>query len=340
MKERLEASNGRYVRSTNRGHCPCHSGAEAKPLFSASDPITGDRFEVVVCAQCGLAWTDPQPSANELDRYYPSSYHGASKRYRLGLDRTLSVADRARIRRIERMTGGPGRVLDVGCGPGWFLDQMRRRGWQTRGTERSAGAVKHARDVLNLDVRAQELDELVAEGVSYDAVVLWHVAEHMYDPATTLRNIALLLRPGGVLIIAVPNFGSPEAKIGKDRWFHLDVPRHLFHFTSARLMSLLVDAGLEPREVVHIAPEYDVFSVVQTLQNAMGLPFNLLYDKVRRREARLANQVEHPLLSLVAVASSVPLTLAGLVWAPLAAALGCSATVTVYAQRPLTAAND
>jgi 2-polyprenyl-3-methyl-5-hydroxy-6-metoxy-1,4-benzoquinol methylase len=143
--------------------------------------------------------------------------------------------------------------------------------------------------VLNLDVRAQNLDELVTEGVSYDAVVLWHVVEHMHDPARTLHDVERLLRPGGVLMIAVPDFRSLEARIGKADWFHLDVPRHLFHFTSATLTNLLADAGLEPREVVHIAPEYDVFSFVQTLQNIMGLPFNLLYGIVRRREARLVH---------------------------------------------------
>jgi 2-polyprenyl-3-methyl-5-hydroxy-6-metoxy-1,4-benzoquinol methylase len=324
----------------NRGCCPSHPGAEAQALFSAADPISREGFEVVQCPDCSLARTSPQPSPDELDRYYPAGYHGASKRYRLGLDRSLSVIHRNRIRRIERLTGGPGRVLDVGCGPGRLLDQMRRRGWETRGTERSAGAAQVARDVLNLDVRAQDLDELLAEGVSYDAVVLWHVAEHVHDPATTLLNIARLLRPGGVLMVAVPNFGSPEAKIGKSAWFHLDVPRHLFHFTPATLRNLLVEAALEPREVVHAAPEYDILSFVQTMQNRIGLPANLLYDVLRRPQARLTHLGGSSLLSLVAVASSFPLALAGFLWAPVAAALGLSATITIYAQRPATVVRD
>jgi SAM-dependent methyltransferase len=224
--------------------------------------------------------------------------------------------------------------LDVGCGPGWLLDNMRRRGWQARGTERSAGAAQQARDVLGLDVRAQELDELIAEGVRYDAIVLWHVAEHVHDPPATLREIANLLRPGGALMISVPNFGSPEARIGKDGWFHLDVPRHLFHFTPSTLTALLAQAGLEVREVAHLAPEYDLFSFVQTAQNRLGLPPNLLYDVLRRREARLAHAGVASLMSIVAVASAVPLTLAGLLWMPLAAAFRCSATVTIYAQSP------
>ncbi len=320
--------------------CPCRRAAGAQSLLIACDPVTGDEFNVVRCTACGLARTEPQPSPADLDRYYPSGYHSAAKRYRLGLDRCLSVVHRARINRIERLTGGPGRVLDVGCGPGWFLDRMRGRGWETRGTERSAAAARRARDALGLDVRAQDLDDLIAEGARYDAVVLWHVAEHLHDPATTLRNIARLLRPGGVAMIAVPNFGSPEAKIGQAGWFHLDVPRHLFHFTPATLRHLLADAGLEPREEVHIAPEYDVFSFVQTAQNRLGLPPNLLYDLLRRRKARLTNTRVRSVLPVVALASAVPLTIAGLVWVPLAAALGCTATTTIYASRVPVAISD
>ncbi len=319
----------------NRGCCTCRRGDKAQRLFGATDPVTGDRFEIVRCTECGLTRTDPQPSAAELDRYYPPGYHGQSKRYRLGLDSGLSVLHRARIRRIERLTGGPGRVLDVGCGPGRFLDQMRKRGWETRGTERSAAAATQARDVLKLDVRAQDLDELIADGLSYDAVVLWHVAEHVHDPASTLRNVATLLRPGGVLMIAVPNFGSPEARVAKAAWFHLDVPRHLFHFTPATLRDLLVAASLEPREAVRLAPEYDIFSFVQTAENCIGLPPNLLYDVLRQRESRLSHEGVSSSLSVAAVAYAIPLTVVALCWAPLAAALGSSATITIYAQRPM-----
>lgn len=303
-------------------------------MFGAEDWVTGDEFQVVRCAQCGLARTSPQPPIDELDRYYTPAYHRASKRYRFGLDRILQPVHRRRIDRIERLTGGPGRVLDVGCGPGWFLDQMRRRGWETRGTERSASAAEQARQTLNLDVRSQELEELVAEGESFDAVVLWHVAEHLHDPAAALYQISQLLRPGGVLMIGVPNFGSPEARVGRAGWFHLDVPRHLFHFTLMTLQRLLADSGFEARDAVYIAPEYDVFSFVQTAENFIGLPTNLLYNVLRRTPARLADSRPSWSLSALAVAAAIPLTLAGLIWIPAAAALGLSATVTVFAVRP------
>ena len=249
------------------------------------------------------------------------------------MDRVLSMVHRSRIRTLERLTGGPGSVLDIGCGPGVLINQMRSRGWRVRGTERSPSAAQQARDVFHLDVSAVDVDELVAAGATYDAVVLWHVAEHLHRPEETVRGIARLLRPGGVLLIAVPNFGSPEARIGRAGWFHLDVPRHLVHFTPSTLTAILEAAGFRPVKVSYLVPEYDLFSFVQTVENRLGLPPNLLYDVLRRPEARLRRQQSGGVASVVAVGLAVPLSLAAVVVAPLAAALRRSATIAVYAVR-------
>jgi SAM-dependent methyltransferase len=249
------------------------------------------------------------------------------------MDRVLGLVHRSRIRSLERLLGGPGSVLDVGCGPGVLLNQMRARGWTARGTERSPAAAQQARDVFHLDVRAQDVDELVAEGVTFDTVVLWHVAEHLHRPHETIEGIARLLRPGGILLVAVPNFGSPEARLGRAKWFHLDVPRHLVHFTPATLGAMLGAAGFETVKVTHLVPEYDLFSFVQTLENRLGLPPNLLYDVLRRSEARLREGRSSTLSAAIAVGLAAPLTAAAAVIAPLAATARRSATVAVYAVR-------
>ncbi len=310
-----------------------HQSAEADTLFDARDPSTGDTFTIVRCRQCDLARTAPAPSEAELDGYYPKGYHSTTKRYRGGMDRVLSMVHSSRIRTIERLLGGPGSVLDIGCGPGVLINQMRSRGWRVRGTERSPSAAAQARDVFHLDVSAVDVDTLVAEGTTYDAVVLWHVAEHLRAPHETVRGIAQLLRPGGVLLIAVPNFGSPEARIGRDGWFHLDVPRHLVHFTAATLTAILKPAGLRPVKVTYLVPEYDVFSFVQTAENRLGLPPNLLYDVLRRPEARLRRQQSSRVLAGVAVGLAIPLSVAAMIVAPIAASARRSATIAVYAVR-------
>jgi SAM-dependent methyltransferase len=310
-----------------------HPSTESETLFDANDPATGDAFMIVRCRRCGLAQTTPAPSDAELDRYYPQGYHSTTKRYRGGMDRILSMVHRSRIRAIERLLGGTGSVLDIGCGPGVLINQMRSRGWQVRGTERSPSAAQQARDVFHLDVGAVDVDELVAAGATFDAVILWHVAEHLHAPGETVRGIARLLRSGGVLLIAVPNFGSPEASIGRAGWFHLDVPRHLVHFTPSTLAAILDAAGFRPAKFTHLVPEYDLFSFVQTAENRLGLPPNLLYDVLRRPEARLRRQQSGRLLAGVAVGLAVPLSIAAAVVAPIAAAARRSATIAVYAVR-------
>ena len=141
-------------------------------------------------------------------------------------------------------------------------------------------------------------------------------------------------------MIGVPNFDSIEAGIGQSGWFHLDVPRHLFHFTPKALEHFLKEAGLEPKMRANSAPEYDVFSFVQTVQNAMGLPQNLLYDVLRRREARLSGTGTQAMLSALVLGLAIPLTLIGVIWAPVAATLKRGATITFYATRPLEAPGD
>jgi SAM-dependent methyltransferase len=310
-----------------------HPGAQLETLFDAADPATGDVFGIVQCRLCDLAQTSPAPSEEDLDGYYPKGYHSTTKRYRGGMDRVLSLVHRSRIRSIERLLGGCGSVIDIGCGPGVLINQMRARGWKVRGTERSTSAAQQARDVFHLDVSAVDVGELVAAGTTYDAVVLWHVAEHLRAPQATLRRIASLLRPGGVLLVAVPNFASPEARFGRAGWFHLDVPRHLVHFTPSTLTAMLVGERFRPVKVSHLVPEYDLFSFVQTVENRLGLPPNLLYDVLRKPEARLRRQRSSRVQSGIALGLAVPLTIAAAVAAPLTAATRRSATIAVYAVR-------
>jgi hypothetical protein len=113
------------------------------------------------------------------------------------------------------------------------------------------------------------------------------VLEHWADPGEVLAAAARLLRGGGVLFVGVPNRGSPEARATRAGWFHLDVPRHLVHFTPASLARVLGDAGFEPRRWSFSAPEFDAFSFVQSALNRAGLRQNLLYDLLRGRGARL-----------------------------------------------------
>jgi SAM-dependent methyltransferase len=313
--------------------CP-HPAARATPLFEARDYVSGDAFEVLRCDACGLARTSPEPDPARTEAYYPAAYYGnaSARRFPAVVERLQRALYGGRARRVERLAGGPGRVLDVGCGRGFLLDAFRRRGWTAHGTELDDRSAAHAREVLGLQVETGPADRWPWPEAHFDAVVFWHVLEHLAAPERALARAHRLLRPGGVLVVGVPNFASPEARLAGPGWFHLDVPRHVVHLTPEWLGRAVEAAGFEVRRRSFVAPEYDAFSLVQSAENRLGLRHNLLYDVLRGRAAKLLGGGSAAQTAL-ALLLAAPL---GLVAAPAAALLGVArlgSSMTLFAVR-------
>jgi SAM-dependent methyltransferase len=312
-----------------------HPTADRASLFHASDYISGERFEVLRCDACGLVRTSPPPDAGRISDYYPAGYYGAAsdRRFPAPVELLQRALCGYRARSVERLAGGPGRVLDVGCGRGFLLDAFRRRGWEPHGSELDERSAAFAREVLGLDVATGDLDRWPWPDGTFDAVSLWHVLEHLAEPERALDEARRGLRPGGVLLVGVPNFASPEARLTGAGWFHLDVPRHVVHLTPEWLDRALHRAGFDVRRRSFFAPEYDVFSFVQSVENRLALRQNLLYDVLRRRAAKVLGSGAGPLQIVSALALAVPLGLAAL---PATTALGLArrgSSVTMYAVR-------
>jgi SAM-dependent methyltransferase len=312
-------------------NCP-HPAAGAELLFPALDYISGETFQVARCRRCGQVVTVPVPV--DIGRYYPAGYYGDKQGRRFPpvmewLQEKLYVwRSRQVLRRLKQKNA---RVLDVGCGRGLLLRAFQQSGCDVTGTEFSDGACRFAREVLKLPVRVGLLEQLNFPGQSFDIVVMWHVLEHMSDPRPMLAEASRILRPGGIFLVAVPNFGSPEARLTKAGWFHLDIPRHLSHHTHASLSQILGEAGLRPGWFSSLAPEYDCFSFVQSLLNRLGARPNLLYNWLRGQSAKVIGEkkshgsaIATVLLAPVLGAISVPATL-------LLAVLGRGATLTITA---------
>jgi SAM-dependent methyltransferase len=236
--------------------------------YDATDYITGETFGVHRCPACDVAFTRPRPAS--MDAYYPSRY----RRYG-GLVAVLLRALYAL--RVRRWAAGqtPGRALELGCGAGWMLHALARHGWQVLGLERTAEQAQFAAQELGVPVMVGGVERLPELG-SFDLICLFHVLEHLDSPPAALRACAERLRPGGRLIVAVPNFASWQSRWGRGGWFHLDVPRHLYHFTPAALSRLLREAGFSPATVRYASWEHDPYGWVQSIQNRLGLAHNAL----------------------------------------------------------------
>lgn len=139
---------------------------------------------------------------------------------------------------------GNRRLLDVGCGQGFYLAEMQRQGWDVYGCDISREKVECLTRVFGPDrVLHGEVDQVTFRGGFFDAVSLWHVIEHLYDSASALQRVYELLRPGGRLVIGTPNATSPEARTFGRWWVGYDVPRHLVVFSRRSLLALLERAG-------------------------------------------------------------------------------------------------
>jgi SAM-dependent methyltransferase len=149
------------------------------------------------------------------------------------------------VRWLEACEGG--RLLDVGCGNGSFLDQMRQLGWDVTGVEPDGAAVTVAREKLGLRVFEGSLEEAGLPGGHYDAITMNHVIEHLPDPIVTLKECHRVLRPGGKLIVATPNINSMGSQVFGEHWRGLEVPRHLHLFCPQSLRMAAERAGLEVR---------------------------------------------------------------------------------------------
>lgn len=247
-------------------------------LHKVEDAITRERFDILRCPRCGLGHTLPQPG--DLSPYY--------RDYHVGRHGFTAAYCANRRRKLVRRVAGDGRgkrLLDVGCGDGTFLLAASKDGWQVTGTEMNP---KPARDA-GLDV-VPELAELPPES-RFGCITLWHSLEHLRDPLDTLRQVRQLVTPDGVLIMAVPDNGGLQARLFREKWLHLDVPRHLFHFDRRSMTALLQHAGFAPLRWWHQEFEYDLMGWSQSaLNQAMSTP-NVFFDSVSGRPTR-ANSTE------------------------------------------------
>jgi len=243
--------------------CPMCSALDFTSIYEdARDPITLDSFRVVECSACGAAFTIPRPAS--LDRYYPGHYRA----YGALVTRVLSTLYGLRVSRWARLKPEGASVLEVGCGPGLMLVAFRRRGWRVVGIERNEVAAETARQTLGPNTIATSMESLPADA-RFDLIVLFQVLEHIGEPVALLRECARHMAPGGLLIANVPNFSSWQSRFAGSKWMHLDVPRHLNHFTPQTISATLERAGLKPVGMSFASLEHDPYGWVESTINRL-----------------------------------------------------------------------
>lgn len=200
-----------------------------------------------------MVYLSPRPAEADSGRYYQHAEYlpfASVAAPRSFIERLYAALRQANLRwkknLIERFAA-PGDLLDAGCGTGELLAFMREAGWRVRGLERDANAAEWGRKNLQLEIQSGSIDTLAHSLQQYDVITMWHVLEHIYDPNAALHLLFQCLKKGGVLIVAVPNLASCDAKFYHRHWIALDVPRHVNHYTLPTLAQCATQQGFTLR---------------------------------------------------------------------------------------------
>jgi 2-polyprenyl-3-methyl-5-hydroxy-6-metoxy-1,4-benzoquinol methylase len=241
----------------------------------------GSSFDILECVNCRLGRVDPILPPETLSGYYPDDYYSYQE---MSDQQETNVGIYERISRYIRtqtyqdhylpaeknnrplldkvcmkaasLLGGfrfgfalppqnGGRILDVGCGDGFFLRSVKNIGWEVHGIEMSAAAVNRAKSMGVEQMTCGTFDDASYPENYFDVIRFWSVLEHIHDPVATLAKVRRLLKPGGLLVLQVPNYRSAAARWAGPRWTAWDVPRHLYHFSSRSLKTLLEKSGFK-----------------------------------------------------------------------------------------------
>ena len=227
--------------------CPwCGAPSEKKYLHVKDYFLTQEEFDIYSCDNCGLLFTVPRPCPDVIGKYYQSEEYFSHQENKKGFVpriyefvKSFNIKNKVSI----AIDGLPkGRLLDIGCGVGDFLFHVKQKEWDIVGIEPSEQARTIAENRLNIKLLSPE-ESVKLQDSSFDLITLWHVLEHIDDLKFQTKEITRLLKPGGRLVIALPNFQSFDCQYFKQFWAAWDVPRHLNHFSPKTLQNIFKSLG-------------------------------------------------------------------------------------------------
>jgi SAM-dependent methyltransferase len=245
--------------------CPVCNFEQTRFALRVKDhSVSGEFFDLYECPRCHLRFTKDAPASEHIGTYYESEDYISHSNTRKGivnnlyhLVRNRTLAKKRQL--LEKSTNLKlGSHLDIGAGTGAFVRYMNRHGWKSTGIEpdekaRELALTHHQTKLLPAEAFDSQLPE------NFDAISMWHVLEHVHALYPYLHQIKKILKPHGLVFIAVPNYTSYDGMKYGENWAAYDVPRHLYHFSPASMKWLLHAAGLE---LIQIEPMwYDSFYI-------------------------------------------------------------------------------
>jgi SAM-dependent methyltransferase len=218
--------------------------------------------------------SETPPSLYDSDNYYAADARGS--RLSPAFESLLLMFDRWRAQAVVKNTGiFAGRVLDVGAGDGKFLHFMQRLGFEVEGTTTSTKSARAARGRFGLRLEVSASLDGQLPHAPFDLLTYWHVFEHLEDPSSHTREWPILVRPGGFVVVEVPNIRSIGARLCYGSWLGSDEKHHINHQPPETIVTMLRELGFDPRRMEHFSTK---FTYVFLWSALLGSLFGRLYD--------------------------------------------------------------
>jgi 2-polyprenyl-3-methyl-5-hydroxy-6-metoxy-1,4-benzoquinol methylase len=222
--------------------------------------VSKETFDLYYDQDLDLLITSPQPSPENLGRYYESNdyiSHTDSKRslFEKAYHFVKGIALKNKLNLINNCSSSKGNLLDIGAGTGDFLLTAKQNGWETIGVEPSEKAKGIA---IGKGIKFSDSTQDL-ESHSYDVITMWHVLEHVPNLEIQIKELKRLVKPNGTIIIAVPNFKSYDAKYYGKFWAAFDVPIHFWHFSKTAIQLLFEKENIKLEKVLPM--KFDSFYV-------------------------------------------------------------------------------
>ena len=241
--------------------CVACGSDQASPIFRG----------LVECAGCGMVYYPRRLAPDEAARLYGEEYFHGAEYFDYLADRAAHEANfRGRVRHLDRWVPQGGRVFEIGCSYGLFLN-LARQHWQVRGCDIAAEACRHARERLKLDAICADFADLTLEAGEVDAFCLWDTIEHLDAPDVYLSRIAEVLNPGGILALTTGDIGSRLARVQGPRWRQIHPPTHLWYFSAETMRRTLDRYGFDVLSIRHVGTSRSLGQVVFSL-TSLGRP--------------------------------------------------------------------
>lgn len=228
-------------------NCPICKNTSFEKVMDCKDyTVSNKTFTIVSCKKCGLQFTNPIPLEDEIGKYYESEEYISHSNTSKGIVNKLyqsvrNITLQQKLKLVKNLTQGK-KILDIGSGTGEFLKVCKEADFEVIGIEPSEEAKRFAIKNYKLEIHPENKIKEFNEK-SFDLITMWHVLEHVYHLEERVKEINRILKKNGVLVVAVPNRNSYDAKHYKQYWAAYDLPRHLYHFTEKDIKNLFEKNG-------------------------------------------------------------------------------------------------